>query len=76
MNIHFDFIIDENISFSFTFFILTLWYIVSANNTICNLISEKRFQNEMFEQNDEPGDSFDEIDDETDQNEHAMVKLH
>jgi len=74
MNLHFDFYMEDNISFSLPYFILNLFYDTPANSAVYSLVSEKIFQNEKFEQDDEIDERFDEVDEVTDQSEYFLVE--
>lgn len=74
MNLHFDFSVEDNISFSLPCFILNLNHNVSTNSAVYNLVSKKIFQNEKFEQYDETDEEFDETDEVTDQSEYFPVE--
>ena len=74
MNPHFDFYEEDNVSFSLPCFILNLHHDTPANSAVYSLVSEKIFQNEKFEQDDEIDERFDEIDEVTDQSEYFLVE--
>ena len=74
MNPHFDFYVKDNVSFSLPCFILNLYHDTPANSAVYSLVSEKIFQNEKFEQDDEIDERFDEIDEVTDQSEYFLVE--
>ena len=74
MNLHFDFSVEDNISFSLPCFILNQYHDILAISAVYSLVSEKIFQNEKFEQYDETDEEFDETDEVTDQSEYFPVE--
>lgn len=74
MNLHFEFSVGDNILFTLPCFILNLYHDTPANSAVYSLVSEKIFQNEKFEQDDEIDEKFDETDEVTDQSEYFLVE--
>ena len=72
MNLHFDFSVGDNISFTLPCLILNLYHDTPAKSAVYSLVSKKIFQNDEVDDYDEGEDDGEKICENSDENAHFI----